>query len=555
VGTSASIDPARRAIVNVLDNRNIRAIQIAWAAGIAADWAFLVAILVVAYEQGGALSVGLVGLVRMVPATVVALFIGVPRRVSHERALVAINLIRACGALGGAAALLLGWPFPIVVAAAAIIASAGALVRPTQAALLPSLARAPDELVASNVAASTGEGVGTFIGPAAGGLAVVAYGPAVACLGAAVVFLIATIAVGRIRIPAAAADVVGPLRERPARVPVVAGVAALVARPVAGLLMVDLACQVLTRGLLTTLIVVASIELLGLGDGGVGLLNAAIGVGGLVGAIGALTLAGRTQLAPTMALALVGWGLPIAVVGFVPAATVAILAMAVVGISNAVLDVSAFTLLQRTIPNSDRAAVFTLLEGIVGMGLSIGGIIAPVLIAILGIRGALIVTGSLLPLATLLTWRSIRRADDLSVVTQHDLALLRGIPMFGLLPMTILERLAASLEAVTVSPGEVVMREGEPGERYYIVDQGLLEIASDGAVVGTSGPGEGVGEIALLRRVPRTATVTALETSRLYGLDCASFLGAISEHLGNARAAEVVVAERLARSEQAARTG
>jgi MFS family permease len=252
-----------------------------------------------------------------------------------------------------------------------------------------------------------------------------------------------------------------------------------------------------------------------------------------------------------MAVALVGWGLPIAFVGVVPAAALAPLAMAIVGTSNAVLDVSAFTLLQRTIPNRDRAAVFTVLEAIVGLGLSLGGVLAPLLIALFGIRGALIVSGAILPVATALTWRTIRRADDLSVVPEHDLRLLRGIPMFGLLPMTIIERLAGSLTRVDVAPGEVIIREGEPGDRYLIVATGSLEVSSAGKVLGMAGPGDGIGEIALLRRVPRTATVTAVGQSRIYALDSGAFLGAISEHLGNTSAADVVVAERLLRSEEA----
>ena len=121
--------------------------------------------------------------------------------------------------------------------------------------------------------------------------------------------------------------------------------------------------QPFVRGALTVLIVVASIELLGLGDPGVGLLNAAIGLGGIVGSVGTILLVGRHRLALVFLLALVVWGLPISVMGLVPLAWVAVAAMVVVGLANAVLDVAGFTTLQRIIPNDVRASVLGVFEG------------------------------------------------------------------------------------------------------------------------------------------------------------------------------------------------
>jgi MFS family permease len=373
-------------------------------------------------------------------------------------------------------------------------------------------------------------------------------GPAVTIGAAAVLFAAAAVAITTIRIPAVAAAVTAQPAGNAARPPVVAGFQTLVERPGAGMTIVGLGCQVLARGLLTTLIVVASIELLGLGEGGVGALNAAIGAGGFVGAAGALGLTGRSRLAPIYALALSGWGLPIALIGLVPNAALAIAAMLFLGTSNAILDITAFTLLQRTLPNERRTAVFAFLEGVIGVGIAAGGVLAPLLVAVLGSRGALVLTGALLPAAAILTWPWVSRFDRETVVPERELMLLRQIPMFGLLPLTMLERLARALTPQSFKANELVMREGEPGDRYYIVASGNLEVTSEGRYVGTNGPGDGIGEIALLRQVPRTATVRTTEDSELYALAGADFLSAITDHLGNARAADILIDARLTRS-------
>ena len=550
-GRLSRLAAARAALRDVAANRNMRQLILAWTAGIGADWAFLVTTLIVAYDEGGAFAVGLLGLVRMIPATIVALVVTIPPRIPNERALLGINLVRTAAAFVAAVALTTGMPFELTAISAGVIAAAGSLVRPTHQAMLPSMARHPDQLIAANVGTSTGEGLGTFVGPALGGVVLLVAGSAAAIASAAVLFAIAAMSVATIRIPPQAAAVVAEPRVSTAGPPIVAGLRALVERPAAGLTIVGLGCQVLARGLLTTLIVVSSIELLGLGEGGVGALNAAIGAGGFVGAAAALGLAGRSRIVPIYALALSGWGLPIALVGLVPNAPLAIAAMAVLGVSNAVLDISAFTLLQRTLPNERRAAVFAFLEGVIGVGIATGGVLAPALVAAFGIRGALILTGGLLPVAAILTWPWVSRLDREAVVPERQLSLLRRVPMFGLLPLTMLERLARALVPVSYKADEVVMRQGEPGDRYYIVSSGSLEVTSDGRLLGTSGPGDGIGEIALLRQVPRTATVRAEVDSELYALNGADFISAISEHLGNTQAADVLIDRRLAQSGRA----
>lgn len=543
-GRPGALAATRLAVIGVIGNPGIRRLQVAWSLGVAADWAFLVVALVAAYDVGGPFAVGVLGLVRMLAATAVALFAVVPTGMSEARVLLAINVIRAAAALTAAGVLAVGGPAAAVFACVAIIGGAGVLVRPTQTALLPSLARSPGELVASNVASSLGEAIGTFGGPLVGGLLLVVAGPGVTATAAAGAFALAAAATAGIHTePRTVGAAIGA--RRGGGLPFMLAVRTLADRPGASSVIAAFIAQILVRGLLTTLIVVAAIELLDLGESGVGLLNGALGAGGLVGALAAIGLAGRRRLAPAFAVALTGWGLPIAIIGAWPLAAVAVTALLVVGVANALLDVAGFTLLQRSIPAERRAPTLRLFEAALGVGAALGAIGAPVLVSVLGIERALGVTGAILPVAAVATWRWVSRIDREAVIPDRELEVLRRVPMFALLPLTGLERLAGALAPRTLAAGDVLMREGEPGDRYYIVASGALDASQGGRHLRRCGPGEGVGEIALLRRIPRTATVVAAEPTEVFALESADFLAAVSGDARSAAAAERVVGERL----------
>ena len=534
---------AADAIRHVLDNPDIRRLQVGWTVSTAADSALLITVLIAAYDAGGPAAVGLVGLVRMLPATAVTLLMPIPKTLSRERLLVAINVIRGVGALATAICLQVDGPIAIVFGATALVGASGVLARPSQAELLPALARSPDELIASNVASSTGEGLGTLIGPLSGGLLVAIVGPGLTCGVAAVAFLVTAAVMRGIRVHRGKSGRAGAAAPG---LPLAEGLRTLLARPSAGAVIANFAAQSLVRGLLTTLIVVVAIEVIALGEPGVAWLNAAIGLGGLVGAIAALGLAGSTRLAPAFALALTGWGVPIAMMGVLPLWWFALLALTVVGISNAVEDITGFTLLQRTLPNHLRSAVFLIVEGAAGLALAAGSALGPVLVGNFGTLEALAITGAIMPIAAVLTWPLIRRLDGQDVVPARELALLRGVPMFALLPLTTIERLASDLVPVPVGAGDTVMREGDHGDRYFIVGEGTLEVTQAGEHLRTMGPGDGVGEIALLRAVPRTATVTATTAGRLYALDLRTFLDAVTGHPRSEAEANRIATERLA---------
>ena len=542
----AALAAGTRAIREVAGNPGIRRIEAAWTIGIAADWAYLVVLLIAAYAAGGPIGVGILGVVRMVPATIVGPFADIPvARMRGDRALVAVNLVRASAAAATALVLVTGASPWLAFILAGVLAAAGALVRPIQTALMPALARSPSELVAANVTSSIGEGAGAVIGPLVGGTITVTASPAAACVVVTVTFLAAAVVLVGLRF-ADESDARGGATPGASGIAIPRAVQALRERPDVAVVFLDFGGQVFVRGMLTTLIVVASIELLDLGDSGVGLLTAAVGLGGLLGAVGAVGLTRIPRLAAAFAVALAFWGLPIAVIGAWPLVPLAVAGLLVTGISNALLDVSGFTMLQRGVSPSERVAVFGLLEGMVGLGVAAGGIVASLLVEAFGSRGALGIAGAILPILAVATWPRVSRLDRQSMLSLRQATVLHAIPLFAPLPLTAIDRLASAARPVEFLPGDVLMRQGEPGDAYVAIESGTVAISIDGRPVTTCRAGEGIGEIALLRQVPRTATATATTDVTGFSLDGADFLAAIAGP-ATASVARSVVEERLAR--------
>ncbi len=524
---TAPIRATVAAVRDALANEGIRRLELIWAIGIAADAGLLVVLLVAVYARDGALAAGVLGAVRMGPAVVAGMLAGtVVRRFGGRRVLLVLGLIRAAAAALCAVAIAAHAPSIWLFVLAAAGAVAGAPVRPAAATLMPGLARSPTELVAANMAWGTGEGLGTFAGPFVAGVLIAAGQPALAA-GLVAVALLATVAVAAGLRFEHAMDAAGGTSEQRG-MGLAEGVRTLRRRPVLRWSMLGVYGQVLTRGLLNPLLVVASIELLGMGNAGVGLLSAALGLGGFVGAVFALNAARPDRLILTEAAALAYWGAPIAVIGLLPFPGIGLAAMLVTGVANAVYDVAIITIFQRGASNQERAAVFSVFEGVAGLGLVTGSLLAPLLLAWFGASGALAVAGSILPILALIVYARIGRADRVSVVDEDLVRLVRSVEVFAQLPLTAVERLAAGLTPLAAGPGKVLMREGEPGETFVIVATGEVEVTVAGQPMQRLGPGAGVGEIALLRRSPRTATVTALTAMTGFAIDGDTFACAVS---------------------------
>jgi Cyclic nucleotide-binding domain len=362
-----------------------------------------------------------------------------------------------------------------------------------------------------------------------------------AYLGVLAVYALAVAALAGMHVPATRPGVTPSVRRELA-----AGIRAVLRSRSSLLVLSDLDIQAGVRGALLVLVVVAAIELFGMGDAGVGALNAAFGAGGVVGAIGAVALAGQSRLAPSFALALAGWGVPIVFLGLTTSPAVAIGLMLIIGASNAVLDVAGFTLLQRTTPNADRIAVMGLLISAAGAMMTIGGFVAPILVNQLGIEGALIATGLILPILAVVTWPGVRNADLAVVVDTARLDRIRADPLFAPLSMAMIEQLAERLVPVSFKEGAEFIREGERGDRYYLIEHGRVVVSQAGQPMHEQGPGESVGEIALLYDVPRTASVRAVVPVEALTLSRDDFLGTLCGQTASRRIADSVAMERLA---------
>jgi hypothetical protein len=499
---------------------------------------------VYAYQTSGVVAVGILGLARTLPAAILSPALStITDRLPRHRVLLAIHLGRATLVGIAALAIVTGLSPFVVYAMAPLDALLGVLHRPTHMSLMPALARSPEELVASNVASSTFEGIGTLAGPALGGLLVAYATPAWGFAAPALAFATAAVSVSGIR-PAQALR--RNVRHEGLFATLFGGIGALVAYPRAGLVVSLFWAQIIVRGLLNVLLVVAAIELLQVGEQGVGYLNSAIGAGGFLGVLATVTLVARRHMAPSFAIGLVLWGTPILLIGLLPWAPAAVLFLAVLGLGNAVLDVAGFTIMQRSVPNAMRGRVFGVLESGVMLGTGIGSGLAPLLLALLDIRGALIATGLILPTLALVTWRWVARADADAVIPERELELLRGVPMLAPLPMTILEQVAGDLAEVAYADGEPIIREGEVGDRFYILASGRTRVTAGGEERHELGPGDSFGEIALIRNGPRTASVVAIGPVELFALDRDAFCGAVSGDLRSSSAAEEVVERRLA---------
>jgi Cyclic nucleotide-binding domain len=296
--------------------------------------------------------------------------------------------------------------------------------------------------------------------------------------------------------------------------------------------------------MLIVLLVEAAIGALGMGSPGVGTLNAAIGTGSLIGGFVALSLVGRQRLAPSLALGLIGRGLPILVIGIFMDPLIAIVLLAICGLSNSIADTSAFTLLQGTVPDRVRAGVLGVLEAAIGLTVAAGEIAAPVLLGAVGVEWTLIIAGAILPLATIGAWPWLRRLDDQLIVPREQLRLLQGVPMFEPLSLAVLERLASGLQEVEYPRGTAIIRQGDPGDAFYVLVDGSVQVTRDGAHLADLRTGDSFGEVALISGQPRNATVSAAEDIRAYRLECAPFLSAVTGNPYSQTAVDRVAAER-----------
>ena len=545
LGTRSRLDQAVGAFSSNWRNPNLRRAQLSFLGAWTAEWAFTVALGIVAYHAGGALALGAVGLLRMLPSALLAPILSpFADRGRRERVLVVVSVVRGAATAVAAVVVAVSGPVEVVYALAVVSTIAATMFRPAHSALLPTLCRTGHELASANVVRGLLDSVATLVGPLVAAILLAFTDVSVVFAVAALASFWAALLLFRVRYdapPRPAAPRRDLLREA------AEGLAAVWRSSDLQLILGLAAAQALTRGALTVFSVVVAIELLGMGESGAGSLMASVGVGAVLGSLAASLLVGTRRLGAWFAVGVALWGLPIVLVGVFPAQAAALVLLAFVGVGNALIDLAGFTLIGRLTPDALMARVFGVLESLVAVSIGIGAILASVMIAWLGVDGALIAIGMLCPVLALASWWRLRGLDRSVGALDAEVGLLQRVPMFQPLPLPAIEQLARGLEPVEVAAGSAVFTQGDLGDHYYVIESGRADVLGDGRVIATLGEGEGFGEIALLRRTSRTATVVARTPLELKALTADRFTAVVLGYAPSAQAAATTVADELER--------
>jgi MFS family permease len=505
-----------------LRNGRLLRVQTAYLLYNIVEWASWIAILVWAYDAGGVRAASALAVLQLVPA---ALFASVAAtwldRLTRARALTVGYAIQAVTMAGIGIALGVGAPSALVVVLAVLAAVAMTLTRPVHHALLPEISDTTTELTAGNSTSGWAEAIGVFVGPLVCGGLMLAAGSSGVLLVMAAASSLAALVTLRMTTYASASRAVnhGAKQQHLLR--------SVVRDPDARLLSgVVFALNILV-GLADILLVVLALDVLKMSQAGPGILNSAVGLGQILGAAATVVLVGRRRIAAAVLVAAVVAGVTFGLSGMVSAPVVAVLLIGLFGASKLFLDIATRTMVQRLLPDRLLVAVFGLQESLMMAALALGSLAAPFLVGLFGPRGAFAIAGAFLPLVAVLTYPRLHRLDGAALVPADVLQQLLDVPFLAVLPPRVVERLASEAHPVTVQPDEAVVVEGDLGDRFFLIDRGHVRVTREEQPLRELGPGEWFGELALLRDIPRTATVTALTTVTLWAVERDTFLAAV----------------------------
>ena len=509
------------------------------------EYSAWLAIILYCFEKGGATLAGISAVIQLVPAAIIApMLAGAGDRMPRGRALVLVHSGVAITSLLTLIALKADSPVWVVLLASTAVTTTLATVRPVHFASLPQLAATPEELVSGNALSSMADGFMRFLGPVVTGIVV-------AFSGTWLVFVITTVCAAIAALLCVGLGLAAPSEgtEDEGWLAALEGLVALRGDWGSIALLAVLTVDFLIAGALDVLGVSFSTKVLDGGTEGAGLIIGAAGIGGLIGAFGAASLARRRVLAPIIAGGAILEAVAVISVATMETLLPVVVALAVAGMGGALTMVTGRTLLQRATDNRILARVFAVQESTTLLATAVGAVLAPVCIARLSPSVAFVPFGVLAAIIGLVGLVFIRRLDERAVVHVDEAELLRRVPFLALLPQYELERLAATSTWHDVEPGEVVVHQGEPGTEFYVVGSGLFDVDIDGHARPSLSEGEGFGEIALLHSVPRTATVTAATTGRLLVVRSTDFLAAVTGSEDGHALAREIAASRVARDQ------
>jgi Na+/melibiose symporter-like transporter len=547
--------PLVRVVRAVAGNRDLLRAELAYSTFNVAEWSTWLAMLVFAYERGGATTAGVLATVLLVPAAIgAAPLAAFCERLAPADALAAGYAAQAATSALVAVAMAAHAPTVLVYVLLAGPSVAFTMTRPVQAAVAPRLAHRPEELTAANVVTGWIESVSTLAAPLLVGVLLTFSPPWTLFALAAVTCSAGAVLVWQLR-RTAPQDTTDDEDEEMPRESFTASVAFVRREPNARALVLLLFAQSAALGALDILYVELAQGVLHRGGNWAGYLNAATGVGSVLAVLVTAHAVGRPRLALPLVASLVCWTVALFGLGATHTAALMLALLAAVGGAQSTFNVTARTLLQRMARADLLARVFGMLEGLEMVGLAVGSLLAPILIAIGGASVALVGVGLLLPLAALPVGRRLLDIDRHANVPVVEIALLRSLRMFSLLPPATLESLARALELLTVEADVDVIVQGDDGDLFYVIAEGDVDVVIDGARIATLGRGAAFGEIALMHDVPRTATVRTRTAARFYTLERDAFLGGLTSTPAAYAALQRLAERRLGQQEELRRSG
>jgi MFS family permease len=497
------------------------------------DWLYLVALLVLVWDAtgGDTVALGLIGAARILPYVLLSIPAGiVADRFDRRKILLFTDIARGLLMLVIAAAVYLNMSIWIIVGLAITATSFSAFFGPAIGAYLPSLARDESELGPANSAWSSLVNLAFFIGPAFAAL-LLSIGSLVAAfvLNALTFGIVAIVLLGLpSKLPEAKVET-GESADSSAQAKPEGLMSALrpISRPLLGLTVLNIVVGFVWGGM-GVVTVILSVEVFRIDEAtGTGLLNAAIGVGGVVGALIAGALVLRRRQGPPLLIGAAVLGLGLALLGQVPDF---VLALAVLGIASAgalLLEIVMTTLLQRIVPDAVRGRALGLIDTVYVLFYAAGAFAIPIIASgqsglVLLVSGAAIAISGVVGLALLGAFAIQQPPDDV----RRRLA---DVTLFAGLAPARLETAMRRATLRDVKAGTTIIRQGDPADFFYVIGNGRVEVTQtdeSGAsrVLRQMSGGEFFGEIGLLSRIPRTATVVALTDCTLVALEGAAFL-------------------------------
>lgn len=544
----------RQRIMRVLHNPGVRRVQLAFLGSTLGDWAFATAMIVWAYQDGGAKAVGAYQAVRFI-AMAVAGPIGsvVADRMSRRAFMIVTDVLRAALVAGAGLLVVADGPALAVYALAIIAAVVGAPFRAAEAGLLTELVDSPSELTTANALSSNIESVMIFVGPALAGVIIGVSGVEEVFWLNAATFVWSTAMLLGVRAPSTGTYATPAEAAAPDDEPAKAGFWSelssgfgLVGRDPDLRSVAVLAGSIgFAWGAMNVFLVLLAIDVFDSGAHGLGYLNSVLGFATVAGSLLILGRLSSSRLGQDLVLGVVlGWGVPLLAVAAFPTPVTAIAAIVVVGLCEPLGSLGIDTIPQRLTPSAMVSRVYSAIDTCLVGPMAVGALLAPALVDWVGLRGALAVVGAL-PLVAGVSCLPRMRGLDRRLNPPSDLAVLRAVPAFADLPAPSLELLAHAVERVQVPAATTVVREGDPADRFYVIVSGEVTVTQGGQVLRTEDSGDFFGEIGLMRNVPRTATVTSTDNCEFLVVEREDFLAAASHGVESIRGFDDVIARRL----------